>query len=341
MPTTPLSAPLAAALERDRERFNALVAERVASGQRYDAAALAGHLRDAVSPVVDAVYRVDSGSVGPVVDVLFRLTLDLIGRDLVGAGTRYPAIAEGWRRILPVAVPLLVRGPQQLAGSLTNAIYNVSLSSGGAASGWIDTMSALARQCGEVTELLDAGKIAAWRAGLAHYRPGALDACRSLSPDLGALALGVSGAVASYDAMIDRLETDPWLDPVVAAGERMPEPSLRVVATVGAFRGFGGPFRVPPQVYLRDGQLVAKDDEAAWILTADRFGATWHRSGTDDLLARTFPDATVDRDGGAKLGRLRAAFPGLRQPWTQAFDGTTLAVTLALSHRVRLLACTP
>ncbi|MFA6958042.1 MAG: hypothetical protein WC538_19415 [Thermoanaerobaculia bacterium] len=341
MQTPPLSAPLASALERDRERFNALVAERVASGQRFDAAALAGHMRDVVSPVVDAVYRVDSGSVGPVVDVLFRLTLDLIGRDLVGVGTRYPAIAEGWRKIFPAAATMLARAPQHIAGSLTNAIYKVSVSTGGDASGWIDTMATLARQCGDATELLDAGKTVAWRAGLAHYRRGALDACRSLSPDLAALALGVSGAVVSYHAMIDRLESDPWLDPAVAAGERLPEPSLRLVATIGAFRGFGGPFRVPPKVYLRDGQLVAKDDEAAWILTADRFGATWHRSGTDDLLAQNFLDAAVDRDGGAKIATLRASFPDLRQPWTQAFDGTTLAVTLALSHRIRLLACTP
>jgi hypothetical protein len=236
---------------------------------------------------------------------------------------------------------MLVKAPQQIAGSLTNAIYQVSVSTGGDASGWIDTMAAIARQCSGATDLLDAGKIVAWRAGLAHYRRGALDACRSLSPDLASLALGVSGAVASYHAMIDRLESDPWLDPAVAAGERMPEPSLRIVAEVGSFRGFGGPFRVPPKVYLRDGQLVAKDDDSAWILTADRFGATWHRSGTDDLLAQTFSDAAVDRDGGAKIGKLRASFPELRQPWSQAFDGTTLAVTLALSHRIRLIACTP
>ncbi|MBI2215340.1 MAG: hypothetical protein HYU52_16945 [Acidobacteria bacterium] len=336
-----LSSPLAAALERDRERFNALVAERIASGQRFDAAALAAHMRNAVSPVIDAVDRVDPGSVAPVTDVLFRMTLDLIARDLAGDGTRYPGITEGWRRIFPAVVPLLVRAPQELAGSLTNALYNVSVSTGVVPERWIDDMTALARHCVEVSELLDVGKIAAWRAGLAHYRRGALDACRSLSPDLVALALGVSGAVASYHSMIERLERDPWLDPAVAATERIPEPSLRVVAVTGAFRGFGGPFRVPPKLYARDGQLVAKDDEAAWILMADRFGATWHRCDDTGLLVQTFPDAVVGRDGEARIGTQRASIAALRQPWTQAFDGTTLGVTLALSHRIWLLACTP
>jgi len=74
-------------------------------------------------------------------------------------------------------------------------------------------MASLARHCGEVTEFLDVGKIAAWRAGLAHYRRGALDACRSLSPDLAALALGVEGGVDSFATMIERLEADPWIKP--------------------------------------------------------------------------------------------------------------------------------
>lgn len=341
MPESAISAPLAAALSRGRERYNALVRERVASGQRFDAAVLAGHMRDVVSPVIDSVYRVDSGSVEPVTDALFRLTLDLIARDLVGPGTRYPAIAEGWARILPAAAPLLVRAPQHLAGSLANAAYNVSVASGAAPSRWIDEMASLARHCGEVTEFLDVGKVAAWRAGLAHYRRGALEACRSLSPDLAALALGVEGGVASYGAMLERLEADPWIAPAVAARESVDPPALRVVAVTGAFRGFGGTFRVPPKVYLRAGQLVAKDDEAAWILAADRFGATWHRSSTDDLLAQSFPDATLKQSGEARIGRLRDRFPELERSSSEAFDGTTLAVTLPRSHRVWLLACTP
>ncbi|MCM2317649.1 MAG: hypothetical protein NDJ92_21065 [Thermoanaerobaculia bacterium] len=336
-----ISGPLSSALQRGRERYNALVRERVASGQRFDAAVLAGHLREVVGPVVDSVYRVDPGSVDPVTDVLFRLSLDLVSRDLVGPGTRYPGIAEGWKRILPAATPLLVRAPQHLAGSLANAAYNVSVATGAVPSHWIDEMASLARHCSEVTEFLDVGKITAWRAGLAHYRHGALEACRSLSPDLAALALGVEGGVASYGAMIERLEADPWIAPAVAARQSIDPPALRVVAVTGTFRGFGGPFRIPPKIYLRDGQLVAKDDEAAWTLAADRFGATWHRSSPDGLLAQSFPDATLNQGGDARIGTLRAAFPALGRSASQAFDGTTLAVTLPLSHRVWMLACTP
>lgn len=340
MPPT-LSAPLAAALERERERFNALVAERVASGQRFDAESLAAHLGDAVSPAIDAVYRVDRDSVGPVTETLFRMTLDLVGRDLAGPGSRYPSIAAGWRTIFPPAAPLLVRAPRQLAGSLTNAIYNVAAAREEAVGWWIDAMAAVARHCGEVDELLGAGSVLAWRAGLAHFRDAALRACRSLPPDLGALALGAWGAAVPFSTVVDRLERDPWLDPALAARDELPPPQLRVVAVAGAFRGFGGPFRVPPMVYLRDGMIVAKDDAAAWVLTADRLGATWHRTGDDGLLARTFDGAAVDRDGGVRIGGLKASHPGLAKPWSQAFDGTTLAVTIQRSHRVWLLACTP
>ncbi|MGK2855816.1 MAG: hypothetical protein ACSLFQ_01285 [Thermoanaerobaculia bacterium] len=341
MPEAPITGPLSSALSRGREHFNVLVRERVAAGQRFDASVLAGHLRDVVSPVIDSVHRVDPGAVDPVADVLFRLTLDLIARDLVGPGTRYPGIAEGWRVILPAAAPLLIRAPQHLAGSLANAVYNVSASTGAAPSRWIDEMASLARHCGEVTELLDVGKVAAWRAGLAHYRRGALEACRSLSPDLAALALGVEGGIDSFATMIERLEADPWIAPSVAARERIRAPDLRIVSVTGAFRGFGGPFRVPPKIYLRDGQLVAKDDEEAWILAADCFGATWRRSSPDDLLAQSFPDATLKQSGEARIGRLQARFPELEHSSSEAFDGTTLAVTLPRSHRVWLLACTP
>ena len=341
MPPPTLSPPLAAALERGRERYNALVGERVASGQRFDAAALAGHLREVVGPVIDSVYRADPGSVDPVTEVLFRLTLDLIARDLVGAGTRYPGIAEGWRTILPAAAPLLVRASQHLAGSLANAVYNVSVATGAVPSRWIDEMAALAPHCGEVTEFLDMGKIAAWRSGLAHYRQGALEACRSLSPDLAALALGVEGGIASFTTMIERLEADPWIAPAAAARESIDAPKLRVVAVTGAFAGWGGPFRIPPKVYLRDGQLVAKDDKGAWLLAADRFGATWHRTEMENLLVQRFERGEIGRSGDASIGGLRASFPALGNPASQAFDGTTLAVTLPLSHRVWLLASTP
>jgi hypothetical protein len=189
--------------------------------------------------------------------------------------------------------------------------------------------------------LLEAGKILAWRAGMAHYRDGALAACTSLPRPLVTAALGLPDGEVSpdFEAVLRGLRADPWLRPAeaVRAG---PERRLRLVARVGAFRGFRGSFLRPPRLTLADGHLFAHDGEACWVVHADVFGATLHRVGAEPPRGDSRPRGPfqLDRSGIVRCGGHAQPFPELREASSAVSDETMLAASVPFSHAVYLVA---
>jgi hypothetical protein len=105
--------------------------------------------------------------------------------------------------------------------------------------------------------------------------------------------------------------------------------SLRTAATVGAFRGFGGVFGAPPRVTHAAGHFHVSSGDECWLLTADLYGATFHRVAADD--ARLLPPLETP-PSGVKLPN----GPGVVT--SVASSETTLAVTRSLTHHVILVA---
>jgi hypothetical protein len=210
----------------------------------------------------------------------------------------------------------------------------------------MQAVATLAPICQDVDSLLQAAQVAAWRCGLAHYRLTALDRCAGLNPAAVLVALGVPGRPAvtpeQLQAAVARLRNDPWLDPVTAFTDSVPERHLRLVRRVGAFRGFGGQFLAPPEVTLSGGQLVVNDGDNHWLLFADRFGATLHRTAAlpPEKSKRSRRRFSVSREGQVKYGSTTATFPDLARFTSTAEDDNTLAVTTPLSHGVFLVALT-
>lgn len=297
-----LSPAFAAVLEDRRERYNAAF-----TAARHRRPALKGpafleHLRLRVDPIVAAMPLEGRA---PACDALYDLSLELVGCDLFN---RYPAVSEGWRRLLPHVAPLLAANPRRLAASLTNALSNLS-EQGARATWWLERMLTL--RVGDVDTLLSVGQVLAWRAGLPHYRAGALDLCARLDPAL----TGVGGD-------LDALRADPWLTP------DNPDPGARprVVFRVGGFRGFGGPFIAPPEVrYAGDNRFFVGDGECWWLLIADGYGTSLHRLAQEPAgLCSEGPDARAVRE--------------LRDISSEASGTRSLAVARRLSHYVWVCA---
>ena len=333
-----ISGPLAGALEAGRSRYNALFAQARRSMPPLAAAAFAAHLRTVVGPVVDEAARVAPGQVAAVVDVLYEFSLELLGKDLWG---RHPILAEGWRSLLGGLPRLLTESPRALAGSVTNALIHLAQVPGTRPRRWIDEVRRLGDRGADVSALLEAGEVVAWRAGLAHFRAGALEVCARLEPTLARAALGLPEADGPpLETILERLRDDPWLH-AAAAGttEDTPRP-LRIVARVGGFRGFGGPFLTPPAVRSSDGQFLVSDQESCWRLTADLFGATLHRLGPAEPPTKGDPGPAfrIARAGKVSRGKESRVFDELHEVRSAAGDATTLAVTVPLSHRVYLVA---
>ncbi len=335
-------------LEASRARFNARFAEARRFQPRLDPAAFSDHVRSVVAPLVEAVARERADKAAEVADVLYDLSLDLLGQEFLGPDSRYPFIVEGWRFLLPRLSRFIAEAPREVVGSMTNALYNLSTTPGARPGEWAASLLKLAEVCPDAPTLLKAGQVAAWRAGMAHYRLTVLDLCRDLPPPAVLIALGLSPQAdhPPLDQLLESLKANPWLHP----DSHLPPPTshLQIVSRVGAFRGFGGLFLAPPAVMsTAEGQFVVRDGEHAWLLTADLFGATLHRADGETLPTKSRPCAHFQIDPTGRVSKIPVrgqklshsqTFPDLKGFTAAADNSTTLAVTTPLSHAVYLIA---
>ncbi|MBF8282535.1 MAG: hypothetical protein HW378_1450 [Anaerolineales bacterium] len=345
-----LSGPFAQILEANRSRFNARFAEARRIQPRLDPLIFAECLRSTVAQVVEAVHHVRPEKAAEAAEVLYDLSLDLLGQEFLGPNSRYPFIVEGWRFLLPRLSRFIAGSPREFVGSTTNALYNLSTTPGARPGEWAASLLKLVEVCPDAPTLLKAGQVAAWRAGMAHYRLSALDLCRDLPPPVALTALGLSPQAEHppLDTLIDSLKANPWLSPAsnlqsptplrLAPGAIVSNYQLQIVSRVGAFRGFGGLFLEPPLVWPADDDFVVSDGEGTWLLMADVFGATFHRADIKAPSLKTSSPFTINKAGSVSFGKTSRAFPELANANSSAGNNTTLAVTTPFSHAVYLIA---
>lgn len=137
--------------------------------------------------------------------------------------------------------------------------------------------------------------------------------------------------------VLAELEKNPWRKPAQTGAKE-----LRIVARVGGFRGFGGSFVKPPTVSLKGGHFIAFDGKDYWRTCADAFGSLFFRVQPAEFASFTnesFSDPPVVDNGGTLRwrGTVRI-WPELVGITSQAFDGTTLAVTTKLSHCIYMIS---
>ncbi len=333
-----ISGAFAKILEANRHSFNVRFAETRHQHPSVDPAAFRELLCSTIAPIVDAVNSVSPERAEEVAQILYDMSLDLLSRNLLGQKSRQPAIAEGWRKLYPQIPRFIAASPQRTFTSITNALYHLSVTPGARPHEWTDNMSLLSAVCVDVDSWLQAGQIAAWRAGLAHYRRGALNLCRKLDPPVAYVALGIpdSAAGSAIDEVVTRLAADPWLLPGLAA--RKPgRKNLTIVARAGTFRGLGGLFVSTPTVTATGEDFLIIEGDSKWLLTADIFGATWHH-GQGTTESKTQSPFSIDQTGIVKFEKYQQTFPELTGLNSFATNTTTLAVTTPLSFSVYMVA---
>ena len=332
----PVRAALAGVLRSARAEFNARFVEMKRRHPDLDAGAFSAVLRTMVDPVAEAVAVVNPDRVAATVLAAYDASLVIVAERLAGPGGRYPVISDAWQTLLPALAPLLAQAPGRVIGAVTNALCHLAGTPGIQAAEWTGRLATIAPELTSVDLLLRAGEVTAWRCGLAHYRDGALAAADALPPEI-ALRLLDAPAGAVWPEVRARLARERWWNP---AQEARPEP-LRLVRAAGSFRGFGGLFVEPPAVAAMGNQIFVRSGDGCWLLTADAFGATFHRAEASEFQAAAggasplrILRSSVIRDGETR------DLPELGQVTSAAATGDTIAVTGLLSHRITLLAIT-
>lgn len=290
-------------------------------------------LRENVAPGAEAVAAVDPGATRDFVVAAYDAALLLCGQKLTGPAGRAAAIADGWREILPIAARHTARAPGRVIAAISNALYALSGSPGARPRDWIDGMRRVATPAADVEEFLRAGQVLAWLAGLAHLRPGALEVARGLP---AALLPALFGTKTIDAAALSRLGADPWFDP------RRPIAGPRVVREVGIFRGFGGEFLSPPRVAGSDDGWLVESAGEYWLLTADAFGATFHRADAHEWSAARrdpgLPRGAALVGDTLNVGSTRVELPLAGPVTSTAVAGAGLALTLAHTFSITLVA---
>jgi hypothetical protein len=319
---------LAELLEARREALNQRFLQVRHQHRQLAPADFSEVLRERVLPVAEAILRAAPERLEPAFEALYDGALRLTALDLLGPGSRQPLMDRAFVELLPRAAHLIAPAPGESIPALLNALYNLNMEPAADAERWLGIMLEQAGEESNSGVYLDAGKVAAWICGMAHYREGALAIAPRLPREQLALMLGDSNGSDPLDQL-----SDPW-----GTAETNPQP--RLVGRAGGFVGFGGPFVEPPELACFDGQLYAFDRQGAWRLYADRFGILLRRYGTDLPAGdpQENPGFRINRKGEVRLGQQSANLPQLAGYSSQAATDHTLAVALPHSHHLFLVA---
>ena len=338
---TPICPAFADVLKAGRDVFNAGFVQARRQYPSLEPDAFSAFLVTCVDPLIRAVDHVRPDALASTASIAYDTALELVGQGLAGPRARQDTINEGWRRLLPAAAGAVAAAPGRVIGAVCNALHYLGEAPEARALQWLTEMRLLAPQIGADTDtFLKIGQVAAWRAGLAHFREGALGVADTLPEKLALLAVGASEG-SSWRTVQASLRADPWHVP--DSGEGGP----RVAGRAGAFRGFGGLFLRPPEIASDGQQFYVRDGDSHWLLTADAFGATFHRATKEDFARtrgiRTVPDGLQIVESGDGNAEVRFRRRKIHLPISGAVSSSgaipsTLAVTTVNSHAIVFVA---
>ncbi len=318
-----ISPALAKVLAENREDFNLRTAEARRRHPTLDLEAFASFIQTGVDPLVTA-FTGPEDRIFPAAKEIFDIALELSGHGLVGPKARSQNLNQVFRDLLPRYAGLVLQNPKETLGALVNGALYLETFPGAKQGEWLELMSLCAGDIRDISTLKALGQAAAWRAGLAHFRQGALEAGDLLAESVIQKVFGTPSGIHWPD-LKKKWTANPWWDPVPSNPDQGTP-----FQEIGAFTGFGGSFSVPPKVVGVSGGFMVASEDRYFFLAADRFGAVLH-AATQKEFAET-PRLTVDpgqisvRDGFLIVGSRKT-------PLSLSLDGLQIAVN---EHTVAL-----
>jgi hypothetical protein len=319
-----ISPAFAAILASGRAQFNARAAEARRRFPSLDMAAFGAFLHDGVDPLVVAVSAAAPERAGGATLAAYDMALELVGHGLAGPAAKNPFLNAVWRELAPQFAALLATAPVDVLGMLSNAAIHLAGVAGARPAQWQRELAAMAAQVGSVAQLRAVGQVLAWRAGVAHFRQGALAAADTLPPALALAAFGEPGA--QWPQVHAQLMANPWRGN--AEGREF-----------GSFTGLGGDFGTPPQVRATADGFVVRSAERHYLLVADAYGAVLHSATAQEFeqAASAAPPGVRIDGASVHIGARRIDLDVPAGDIAIVANVHTLAITSPWTHAIRLL----
>ncbi|MGK5021517.1 hypothetical protein [Janthinobacterium sp. LB2P10] len=319
-----ISPAFASILAGGRAQFNGRAAEARRRFPSLDMAAFGAFLHDGVDPLVVAVADAAPERAGGVTLAAYDMALELVGHGLAGPTAKNFFLNTVWRELAPQFSPLLATAPVEVLGMLSNAAIHIASVAGARPAQWQRELAALAAQIATLAQLRAVGQVLAWRAGVAHFRLGALAAADTLPPALALAAFGEPGA--QWPQVHAQLLANPWRGN--AEGRDF-----------GSFSGLGGAFGTPPQVRATKDGFVVRSAERHYLLVADACGAVLHSATAQEFeQAPNELPSSVRVDGASlHIGARSIALDLPAGDIALAANAHTVAITSPWTHAIRLL----
>lgn len=353
-----IGAALESVLREDREWLNHLFRARIPATRGPDGELLLWFLAEYLDPVITELARHGSDTVRLAVHELYELALELVVARAFGTGDPQQGVLRVWRDVLPRVPALLGKEPGVIAGLLSNAAWQFARQPSASLDDWIARLVDVAAHCSTSDQLLTAGQVAAWRAGMVQYRHAAVDLLDAMDSAIAGALLGMGSGMDDVRKrqMTSWLRRSPWARvedcPDGAERSHAAEPTPTVMRLIGGFCGFGGAFAEPPRVWVEQDVLLATDGRSVWRVWADCYGTLFDPAPEyaaevrDEKPKRIWDkfrqqDPHVSASGKVRWSGRIASLPELQDATSVAATRHTLAVTLEDSYRIALLALRP
>jgi hypothetical protein len=336
VPAPTVSAALADALAGGRPQFNARVAETRHRCPAFDTTVFTAFLRTGLDSVARSVAAVAPDRTAAAVAAAYDIALELVAQGLAGRGARSAIVEQTWTTVAPRCAHLVAVQPVEALGALSNAGLYVAGAAGARPRDWLNDMAQVVGSAQSLEQLRLLGQVAAWRAGLAQFRDGALQSAQALPVPLALMALGVNAGTGADDwpRVRDAYRDDPWWSEQSDRRE-----AARKGVEVGQFIGLGGSFAQPPQVLATQQGFAVRSADRFHLLMADAYGAVLLPSSAGEFEQA---QAQVRRPTATLVGtQLLAAGRCIELDLPEhglalAENDHTIALTSAYSHAIRV-----
>jgi hypothetical protein len=318
---------LAQALRDRRDFFNARFEHAKHSSPNMSAPPLFAFLDECLLPLVLAVHKDAPDRVTAVVEAGFDVGLALVASGLWPNSEKLPILRHAFAVTWPALRRPIGQAPQLLLSKLVNALLSANQDS----LQWLARLESMSAALHTPQQLLDAGLIAAWRGGLAHFREPALLRLDQLPTQ--ALRTLFSSQLDA-DVLIRSLQTQRWYRAHAEVG------ADEIAARVGAFVSLGGLFAAPPSLRSDGQHIFVSSADRHWLLDADAYGFTLHAADSAEFASapKTCAAAALPQLAKWRWGKRSVALTQWGEISSFVATADTLALTHTRSHAITLIA---